>query len=214
MGPLAVFFSEFENFSLDPAAAPTDEFNRLLSTVGNENARVLRDDFREALVDEFVAAYGKSNSLYPWRALCGDIGIDPIPETLGECQIARKSFVNIIDLLQARSTRTKVQRFASIKELAEYTATTKRFFPRDKARGNLLEELLRRILDEAPKKRRRRKKTKVPQDVGNSQQQQGSGLAGKKRKRRNRARRRANLALLTAAATGTASVPPANEVSV
>jgi len=217
--PLAEFFSAFANFSLNPTAASTDEFKRLLSTVGNENARELREDFKEALVSEFIMAYGKTSSLSAWRSLCGDIGIDPIPATLPECRIAvENSFVNIIDLLDARKTGTKVHRFASLKELADYTKDTRRFFPGDRARGTLLRELLREIFGPGSEKRRRRRKTKVPRDTDNSQQQKESGQAGGKRKRRNRARRRARalakLARSTAAATETASAPPANEVSV
>ncbi|KAF8843421.1 hypothetical protein BDN67DRAFT_964542 [Paxillus ammoniavirescens] len=214
--PLAEFFSAFENFSLDPTARSTDEFNRLIRTVGAKEARLLRVDFHEALVSEFVLAYGsRSNSLYAWHALCGDIGIDPIPATVKKCQMAvQSSFVNIVDLLHARKTGAKVQRFASLEELAKYTTATKRFFPREKAKGNLLGELLRMIAGVVPRKRHRKKKKKVPQDKENSQQQKESGQAGRKRKKRNRARRRARFARRTAAATGTASAPPAIEVSV
>ncbi|KIJ17730.1 hypothetical protein PAXINDRAFT_97947 [Paxillus involutus ATCC 200175] len=217
--PLIEFFSAFKNFTLNPNAPSTDEFNRLIrvSTFSKKEARQLRRDFNDALVDEFVMAYGKDNTLYAWCALCDDIGIDPIPATLLECQTAsavQNSFVNIIDLLHAKGTRTKVQRFGSLEELAKYTAAKKRYFPLHKARGSLLRELLRPLSDVVSKKQRRRRKREVPQDVESSQQQKESGQAGGKRKRRNRARRRAKLARPTAAATETASAPPANEVSV
>lgn len=62
-------------------------------------------------------------------------------------QVVTNTYVNIVDLVDARGTRV-ITKFPSEKALSIYTIETRKFFPRENAyAGGLLRALLRRILN-------------------------------------------------------------------
>ena len=117
------------------------------------------------MVLQFNGIYGTDvNSVASWQGLCRVLGILPVPPTLEECQrvsfsipliffilnllqVVTNTYVNIVDLVDARGTRV-VTKFPSEKALSIYTLETRKIFPRENAyAGGLLRALLRRILD-------------------------------------------------------------------
>ncbi|VDC02972.1 unnamed protein product [Peniophora sp. CBMAI 1063] len=158
---LARFFAIYSaNFHYNPSVSATEEFQRLCEVKGWDKEEdgywsqahgTAYHKFKEALVQQFNATYGTDvNSIVSWQALCGAIGVDPVPDTLKECQSnILSSHVNLVDLAEARAdgTERRVELFPSEVALSVYTLRTKKIFPKDTAyHTGLLRFLLRHIL--------------------------------------------------------------------
>ncbi|KAF7326326.1 Autophagy-related protein 9 [Mycena kentingensis (nom. inval.)] len=77
------------------------------------------------------------------------VGIVPVPESVEECSKAiDDAHVNIVDLLDTKNTGRKVEIFATVEELSDYTSRTGRFFPQKLAAGTLLQRLLRHLSEQ------------------------------------------------------------------
>jgi hypothetical protein len=114
----------------------------------------------------FSQAYGDDvDSLENWQRLCSTVEI-PVSDSLEECQFVRlfsalslcleltlhspqaieDAHINLIDLVDVKTTGAPVHRFATEAQLSAYTMRTGKIFPRDLAyKGQLLRHLLRRI---------------------------------------------------------------------
>jgi hypothetical protein len=57
----------------------------------------------------------------------------------------RKIHVNLVDLMNTRRTDTKVKVFDTEQQLRLYTKKTRKFYPLEDAKGDVVEVLLRRI---------------------------------------------------------------------
>lgn len=57
----------------------------------------------------------------------------------------KKTHVNIVDLMDSRRTGNKVKKFPSEKQLVEYTLATKKVFPREEAKADVVKVLLKVI---------------------------------------------------------------------
>ncbi|KAG1751925.1 hypothetical protein EDD22DRAFT_915337 [Suillus occidentalis] len=158
--PLDTFFATFPKFEYDSSASAPLEFYRMCDEFGwnreNRGDRENREreqasrDFKDALVKQFNDIYGTDvNDLTSWRTLCQIVHVSPIPDTLESCREAVKAtHVNIVDLVDTKTTGEPVTVFVSEVDLSQYTITTGKFFPRDNAyAGGLLRYLLRRIIN-------------------------------------------------------------------
>lgn len=57
----------------------------------------------------------------------------------------RNVHVNIVHLMDARRTKTKVKKFSSYGSLVRHTRKTKEFFSLEEAKGDVIKVLLRQI---------------------------------------------------------------------
>ncbi|KAG4035312.1 hypothetical protein MFRU_001g00830 [Monilinia fructicola] len=92
---------------------------------------------RPDIVADFDRYFGNQSVLENWQRLCRDVRIEEASElkSIRACKEAlSKIHVNIYDLLDANSTGTAVQVFATRAELIRWTAQTKRYFPLRKAK--------------------------------------------------------------------------------
>lgn len=55
-------------------------------------------------------------------------------------------WVNIFDVIQAEKTARTVRRFQNLGELARYSTSKRKVFPKDDAKGGALKFLLKKIL--------------------------------------------------------------------
>ncbi|KAG8738748.1 hypothetical protein FRC10_006512 [Ceratobasidium sp. 414] len=150
---LKAFFANYPNFNYDPARPTMDEFYRMCDRTwpDREDPRrdVARNGIRDALTRQFNDIYGTDErSLTAWKELCSVLQLRDIPDELNACrELVRSTYVNIIDLVDARVTKVHVRHFGSEKELSEYTMRTGKYFPKENAyAGGLLKFLLRHII--------------------------------------------------------------------
>jgi hypothetical protein len=55
------------------------------------------NNFRIALTQQFNTKYGRdAESLASWQLLCGQIGVNPIPNTLKECRQVSLSVLHLV----------------------------------------------------------------------------------------------------------------------
>ncbi|KZV62993.1 hypothetical protein PENSPDRAFT_228214 [Peniophora sp. CONT] len=118
----------------NPSSTTTRRLPRRTSSSAFVKSRV---GTKDALVQQFNATYGTDvNSLTSWQALVGAVGIDPIPNSLDECQtIILGLHVNLVDLVDAREDgpNTMVELFDSLQSLRTYTIEEEKFFPKENA---------------------------------------------------------------------------------
>ena len=68
------------------------EFGRLCREKqwSQEERQEEKNDLRDAMVERFNEIYGTSEKdLEAWKKLCRDVHVDPIPDTLAECEKVR-----------------------------------------------------------------------------------------------------------------------------
>lgn len=159
--PLAAFFAQFASFSFNENQSSNKNFDRLVKvmriTKNDPERRVVREGFKDALVQEFNERFGTDgNDLSNWQNLCNVLRIEPVPDTIQGCrQRVWDTHVNLVDLVDSARTGTPVKLFASLGELTSYTLRTDKFFPKQNAyQGGLLKELLREIINPYFGKRR------------------------------------------------------------
>jgi len=155
--PLDEFFARYPEFEYSSSASASLEFYRLCDYFDwdreDEARQCAHNDFKDALVQQFNHIYGTNQDDFTsWRTLCQIVHILPIPDTLQSCREAVKhTHVNIVDLIDTKTTEEPVKIFVSEMELSEYTKGTGKFFPRDNAyAGGLLRYLLRHIMNPRP----------------------------------------------------------------
>ncbi|KAF7337351.1 hypothetical protein MSAN_02260900 [Mycena sanguinolenta] len=158
---LSQFFSAYPKYEYDPSGPASQQFQelrRVYKASQNDTAGI-DAGYNRALGLTFSEMYGDDvNSLENWQRLCRVVEINPIPESLQECQFAiEDAHVNLIDLVDIRTTGAPVHRFATEKALSVYTKSTGKIFPRREAyKGRLLRHLLRRIFRPPPENMMRR----------------------------------------------------------
>ncbi|KAN0082973.1 hypothetical protein V8E55_008768 [Tylopilus felleus] len=173
LSPLEAFFANYSpRFRYDATVSASREFCRLCKKFGwgkqDPPRKKAYQNFKDALVQQFNGFYGTDvNDLKSWQNLCYIVHIDPIPEDLHACREASRpvllgpvslaqfslpdavyhTFVNLVDLVDTKTSGVKVKVFDSEVELSRYTKSKRgKFFPRDNAyAGGLLRYLLRHI---------------------------------------------------------------------
>ncbi|KAF8546908.1 hypothetical protein OG21DRAFT_1425900, partial [Imleria badia] len=152
--PLEAFFANYApRFQYNARVSASWEFYRLCDESGwhkdHPDRKVAHQDFKAALVQQFNVVYGTDvNALGAWQNLCHVVRIDPVPEDLHACRDAvYYTFVNLVDLVDTKTTGVEVTKFDSELALSAYTKSTGKFFPSDEAKaGGVLRYLLRQIL--------------------------------------------------------------------
>ena len=120
------------------ALARREKWSRHERTEEWEN---LQQAWTEVVEPEF-----EGSSIRHYQQLCDDLEIDPIPETVAECKNELKAvFVNIVDLVQYRRSGRKgpkSKRFAKLKLLQKYSFDEKKYYPKERAKAEMLKVLL------------------------------------------------------------------------
>ncbi|KAH6915629.1 hypothetical protein BKA70DRAFT_1178816 [Coprinopsis sp. MPI-PUGE-AT-0042] len=165
-GPVNDFFSSYSEFGFeyDPRRAAHDEFNRLCKFMKNIGAadfdrESAKEDFDRSIVAQFNFRFGtNADSLANWQAICGALGIEPVPQDLkGAKEAVYNTHVNLVDLTTNFKGIRSITKFATEKQLSEYTrAASGRVMRRNLVDKNtILWTLLRRILRPPPEGSRR-----------------------------------------------------------
>ncbi|KAI5299223.1 erg26, C-3 sterol dehydrogenase [Ascosphaera pollenicola] len=155
--PIDRFFQSFRGFPYNRSQSPEKNLSRLLKHfdwTDDDEKKAVRHAYKAALVKEFNSWFGgKTNKLANWHALCKALGMNKLPDTIAECKEVVKGYhVNMVDLINHRRSggSSRVKRFSSEKESADYTVGTEKYFPRrDLEAGAVLRHLLRKILKNA-----------------------------------------------------------------
>ncbi|KAJ7232335.1 hypothetical protein B0H12DRAFT_1029044, partial [Mycena haematopus] len=153
---LEAFFAGYPRFKYDPILPVSAQYRALCHLYGFRRgvpgADAAYAGYQIAMTKAFESFYGTDvDDLGALQSLCRVLELGPIPETVWACQSAlRTVFVNIVDLVDwaksASGTKRPPEKFNSLAKLAEYTRCYERFFPQSKAKGTLLQFLLRQIL--------------------------------------------------------------------
>ncbi|PIL36781.1 hypothetical protein GSI_00471 [Ganoderma sinense ZZ0214-1] len=151
---IAAFFAMYPTYPYDPAASFVDEFKRLNAFFAwpkhpaeCDERDLARNRMRDAMVKQFNNVYGTDvEDLVAWQNLCRALEVDPIPSKMRKCRTAvMGTHVNICDLIDA-PLLGKPKLFATENELADYSKSTGKIFPRSNIyAGSLLRYLLRHI---------------------------------------------------------------------
>jgi len=86
------YWRSFPDFDHNPHAPIKEEFRRLAKLkgwIGNntEKQRIYREEWGKCFRYEFKKHYGKNaSSLAGWQSLCGEVRLDPIPDTVRGCR--------------------------------------------------------------------------------------------------------------------------------
>ncbi|TLS21752.1 uncharacterized protein PpBr36_09443 [Pyricularia pennisetigena] len=158
--PLDEFFLSFEGFEYIPSQPPAKSFARLEKHQGWQRgaaaAKKAWNKYQDALDSELQMWYGPSDDLTAWHALCRAVGINPLPQSCGQCKKAvHKKHVNIVDLVDWSRNRGRsekpVQTFRSVAQLQDYTIATGKIYSKRQAKAGsqgkktVLKHLLRQI---------------------------------------------------------------------
>ncbi|KAJ4200674.1 hypothetical protein NW767_007295 [Fusarium falciforme] len=164
--PIDLFFAKYPEFDYMRDKPLWDEFVRMgqhFKWQGPKKAQV-KNDFRDALVEEFDYVYGTDESnLENWGKLCQAMRLSA-PKTLKEAhkvrklvelitthntdmqQIVRGAYVNLVALVQSPRTGESVEVFKSVQDLRQFTVKTKWAFPQEHTQaGGLFNMLLRKM---------------------------------------------------------------------
>ncbi|KAK5099916.1 hypothetical protein LTS08_005631 [Lithohypha guttulata] len=151
------FFAYYPDFDYNRTESSPREFYRMCDFFDwGKNSRdeypaerlQAQEDFRRAMVENFNDHFGTDvDDLQAWEHMCVVLGIEPLPESMQAMKAAVKStHVNLADLLDNNRSGAVLRIFDTQVELAQYTRSTGRFFPKEDAyAGGLLRFLLREI---------------------------------------------------------------------
>ena len=87
-----MFFNKWPEFDYNREAEVIKEFKRLCREKQweAEEKQDVKDDLRNAMVHRFNEIYGTDHKdLAAWKKLCEDVHVNPIPNTLAECEKVR-----------------------------------------------------------------------------------------------------------------------------
>lgn len=94
---ILTFFNKWPEFDYNREAEVITEFKRLCREKqwSKEERQDVKDDLRNAMVHRFNEIYGTNDKdLEAWKKLCKDVHVDPIPNTLAECEKVRNPQVS------------------------------------------------------------------------------------------------------------------------
>ncbi|KAJ7301049.1 hypothetical protein DFH08DRAFT_724713 [Mycena albidolilacea] len=141
---LSQFFSSYTKYEYDPSGPASQQFQQLRCvykwSARGRDADDARAGYSRAVGLTFSQAYGDDvESLECWQRLCRAVEFDLIPESLDACKYAiEDAHVNLMDFVDILTTGESVHRFATERELSEYTKSTGKIFPQSQAHGSLL----------------------------------------------------------------------------
>jgi hypothetical protein len=90
--------ARFPSFNLNPQASLQEEFVGLATEQGWErNGKRYREEWRLYLADQFGIHYGRDESqLEGWKALCAEVGVTNVPDSITGCKKASLRFVSFL----------------------------------------------------------------------------------------------------------------------
>jgi hypothetical protein len=163
---MSTFWTAFSpDFTRNPQLNYSEEFKRLAV---HRRWKVGGARYRKAWVrcceEEFGVQYGRDERrLDGWRALCADVGIEDIPNSITQCkkvclnrfsgigpkdecryvlltslglQVLNRTWVNLVHLIECRANGTVAFRHPSQNALRIYTKETGKIFPKKAAKEN------------------------------------------------------------------------------
>jgi hypothetical protein len=162
-----ITYVENHDFEYNPHAFCTTSWRRLRrqlwprDTEGDDDAETqARTQFFAAFIEEFGDYFGHADNddggeLEKWRRLCDVLGVDTkdLPTTKTQYKKALAGIhVNIFDVLQHLRSGTlgDVRRFDTVRELARYSKSRRKIYPKVLAKGSALRFLLRELLRSDP----------------------------------------------------------------
>ncbi|KAI0318925.1 hypothetical protein OF83DRAFT_1113354 [Amylostereum chailletii] len=162
--PIDEFFARYPRFAWDPKEPVSEQFHQLRQEeyrwrrnqhpIETEEERKAREtelwtEYQDALGQQFAALFGSDeNDLEGWQKILRLLQVDPVPATLDDCRkVMDDKHVNILDLLDAHRTGSKVEIYRTEAALSAYTRTHRKIFNRHGEHvPPLLQALLRHIL--------------------------------------------------------------------
>ncbi|KAF8336078.1 hypothetical protein F5887DRAFT_1250067, partial [Amanita rubescens] len=150
---IADFFANYPDFSHNPGTPVSVEFQRLAKRYKWKRKSPEYKDawaqFGAAMGKQFADYYGSDvHDINAWQALCIELGVDPVPDTIAQCKkIMKSTHVNLVDFIDIRSTPGgQIRKFNTREELKRYTNKRKKYYPLDAAKeSGVLASLLRQI---------------------------------------------------------------------
>ncbi|KAI9676361.1 MAG: hypothetical protein M1817_000518 [Caeruleum heppii] len=143
------YFDRFPTFDADPEGPLLDQFAALaIARNWKPGTKKYHKNRQACLEQESALAFTEdATKLQTWQALCEEVGIKSVPDSIKKCKKAlRTVHVNIVDLIDSRRAGTSVRRFKSRAALIEYTRETNKIYPRALAKADgFLKALLREI---------------------------------------------------------------------
>lgn len=154
--PIDAFFERYPSFNYQGPIRDWRQivrFNALAASCGwtqdqrNNEFQKLKRAWTQVVESEF-----SGSSISHYQTLCGDLDISPVPGTIPECKNALKGvYVNIVDLVQYRTDRQlglggmRPTKFESLEELRDYSDEEKKYYPKQNAKAEMLQVLLREL---------------------------------------------------------------------
>ncbi|KAJ7159692.1 hypothetical protein C8R46DRAFT_1108902 [Mycena filopes] len=136
---MSTYWDSYPNFVHNPAGQLQKEFKLLAKQCGwKADGAQYKREWARCGREEFTHHFGsEENRLEGWQALCQTVGLEDIPTSITQCKkVLRTTWVNIVDLVNAKSTGQPVRRHASADALRTYTVNKKKIFPKKAAKGN------------------------------------------------------------------------------
>ncbi|KAK0211446.1 hypothetical protein IW262DRAFT_366329 [Armillaria fumosa] len=150
--PIQAFFAQYPEFSYNPSGETMKQFWNMIRQFGWVRDEDRKDEalsgLRDAIAQQFTDIYGgNAGDLGAWQRLWEIVGEGDMPTDIKACRAAVKSvFVNICDLVDYPATQVRPPVFATVAELAEYSRSNRKIYPKENAKaGGLLKFLLRTI---------------------------------------------------------------------
>jgi len=133
------FWESFSpNFTRNPQINFSEEFKRLAFQRGwKKGGPKYRKQWARCCEEEFRDQYGHNERLEGWRALCADVGIKNIPNSITQCKkVLNRTWINLVDLIECRVNGTQVSQHKSQNDLRLYIHETGKIFPKAAAKSN------------------------------------------------------------------------------
>ncbi|KIM27370.1 hypothetical protein M408DRAFT_330076 [Serendipita vermifera MAFF 305830] len=139
------YWSKFPDFDHNESALVETEFERLAQEQGwiedntkKKKSKRYRKEWGECLESEFTQHYGDSSRLEGWQALCSEVGIEDVPQSIKGCKKVLKTqvWVNIVDFVNCRRTGEPILCHESLQALRKYIRKTKKTFPLETAKAD------------------------------------------------------------------------------
>ncbi|KAK0203985.1 hypothetical protein DFS33DRAFT_850485 [Desarmillaria ectypa] len=150
--PIQAFFAQYPEFSYDPSGETMKQFWAMMRQFGwvrdDDNINEALSEIQDAIAQQFNDIYGgNAGDLGAWQRLWEMVGQGDMPTSISACRAAIEGvFVNICDLVDYPSTHSWPPLFPTEVELAEYSRSSRKIYPKDNAKaGGLLRFLLRKI---------------------------------------------------------------------
>ncbi|KAF1960762.1 hypothetical protein CC80DRAFT_465055 [Byssothecium circinans] len=144
------YFHGFAGYNPTPRIGFEEQFSRLAINQGWSKKEKKRRR-PEAIEEEFNDLQTTdTNKLARWQALCVQVGIEEVPNSITKCKKALgspKVMVNLTNLIDHMKLGTPLIKFKNFAEFRNYTLKPQNMFPRDRAKKEgFIKALLRHVV--------------------------------------------------------------------